>query len=124
MDDVNLSFLVYFLGPSSAEEVRERIEKLLKLSLHPERADASEEETVGSFEGESLGLYVSLHRAEIWSDEAVYRLGGSTHPRIYSPNVAKVLINGHIAKVLAQGGMPRVMTPAEYTAAKKQRSSP
>jgi hypothetical protein len=122
MEDHNLSFLLYLVDPRPVGEVKAAIEHILRCDFRPEAADAPSDELEDSFEAEIFGLYVSLQRGEVWPEGNVYRLGGSTHRRIYSHGGTRLLIDNHVAKALKQGGFGWVMPREEFVATKQQRT--
>lgn len=116
MEDINLSFLLYFVDTREAADVAALVERAFQCHLKPADVDVPLEEKIGLFEGESLGMSISFERGEEWPSGHLYRLNGATHRRKYSSTGTRVVINGHIARTLEGVGISRVMTREELSA--------
>jgi hypothetical protein len=121
MEDVDLSFLLWIVDPRPMKEMKEMMEKIMKIQLHVEEADRPLDERMDSFEAQTMGLYVSLQRDPSWTDENLYRFAGCTLSRIWSSTGQKVSIDSHLARTLAYGGIKHVMSREQFVAFKKAR---
>lgn len=69
MEDVNLSFLLYFVDVKPPLEVKEHLERALRFSMRMEEADVPLDERQNSFEGDLFGMSVLLRFAYDWPEE-------------------------------------------------------
>ncbi len=122
MEDINLSFLLYFVDQRDVQVVRDLVERAFQCELKIVDVDVPEDEKADSFEGESLGLSLSFQRGHAWPDGMVYRLSGASRRRSNSSSASRIVIDGHIARTLEAIGLSQIMSRDEFASLDRKLS--
>lgn len=116
MEDVNLSFLLYFVDVKPPLEVKEHLERALRFSMRMEEADVPLDERQNSFEGDLFGMSVLLRFAYDWPEGKVYRFTGAANKHVYSITGEDLFIDAHVARLLDSAGFKDVMSREAFVA--------